>query len=929
MSRRALALLALLALVAAGLGAPPGAAGPPERRRYIVELAGPPAGPGLAGATWALAAVAAPEPAHIYSHALNGFAVDLTPAQATALAAQPGVARVVPDWEARIDAAPAAVAAAQADLRPALFFARLAGGPSAPGAAGRAVAHYDADARSLSLQVFYSGLSGPPTAAALAGGAVALDLGGLAVGAPGREGGYIGTLALDEAAAGALLAGELAVAIATAAAPAGELRGPLMRSQGEGVVIGVLDTGIDPGHPSFSDQPADGHIYTNPLGRRLGVCAPDDPSYNPGFACNDKLIGAYTFAGTAGTPDPQGRPSPHDNHGHGSHIAGAAAGNPVPDVSFGGETVGLVAGVAPHANLVAYDVCGVAGSGQSCSGSAILAAIDQAVADGVDLLNLSLSGGSRDPWASPDGRALLAAVGAGALVVASAGNGGPGAGTIGAPGNAPWAISTGNVSHASVLDASSARGPDRSAPGLLKPDLVAPGVDILAAGADVNPAAPDFLQLSGTSMAAAQVSGLGALLRQIHPDWSPAEIRSAMVMTGGATRTPDGEAAGPFAQGGGRITPGAAALAGFVLDVGAEAYAAADPAMGGDPATLNLPALIDPGCAGGCVFTRTLRSTLGVTVTWEIAGEGDGFTIAAQPPGPLALGPGATATITFTVAVTEPRPGATAFGRVRLTARDGLAPTATLPVAIALEPSNLPDEIALRVRGRAGSQAIALRAMAIDGLTVTASGLGRLQAEQVSLDADPTPGDRGDLAAGGIYQRVVRLPAGNVRFRAQVDQATADELDLVVYVDREGPGAGRLGPEDTVLCERAGPDSARPCDIVAPNLLTGRAEPLEVTVLVQNVRGSGAARDSFRLLWGRADLGAGEGRLFASGPAAAPAGHPFELRLGWEAPGARDGDIYIGALSLGSSPERPGDLGSALVTLEIGVEQTFLPAIAR
>ncbi|HMQ35033.1 MAG TPA: S8 family serine peptidase, partial [Chloroflexaceae bacterium] len=795
----------------------------------------------------------------------------------------------------------------------------------------RAVAHYDGAAGVLSLQVFYGGLSGPPTAAALAraGGEVLVNLAEHAVGAPGVAGGYIAAVSIGEAEGADLAAGALAVVIGTAANPEGELRGRLAPSRGEGVVIGVLDTGIDPGHPSFSGQPADGHVYTNPLGRMLGVCDPGDARYDPRFGCNDKLIGAYSFADTAGTPDPQGRPSPHDNHGHGSHIAGIAAGNPVPDVAIGGADVGQVAGVAPHANLVVYDVCGIAGSGRSCSGSAILAAIDQAVADGVDLLNLSLSGSSRDPWLSADGRALLGAVGAGAFVAASAGNGGPGAGTIGSPANAPWVAAAGSVSHASVLDPSSARGPDRSAPALLKPDLAAPGVEIIAAGADANPAAADYLQLSGTSMAAAQTSGLAALLREIHSGWSPAEIRSALALTGATARTADGAPAGPFAQGGGRIAPGAAALAGFVLDVDEAAYRAADPARGGDPARLNLPALIDPGCVGGCVFTRTLRSTLGVPVTWAIEGGGDGFTVTARPPGPLTLGPGATATITFTAAVTEPRPGATAFGGVRLTALGDLAPPATLPVAIPLERSNLPGAIAIASRGRSGSRAVALRAMAISRLAVTASRLGRLRVEHVELGQDPTPGDRGDLAAGGIYTRSVTLPAGNLRFRAQLDRATAANLDLVVYVDRSGAGFGRLGPEDTVLCERTGPGSAELCDIVAPNLVTGRAEPVEVTVLVQNLRGSGADRDSFRLLLGSAGLDDGAGTLVASGPAVVPAGQPFELRLGWDVPGARDGEIYIGAVSLGSSPARPGDLGSALVTVEIGAERSYLPAIGR
>ena len=171
MSRRPLALLAFITLAALACLSAPGAARPAAATRYIVELAEPPAGAGLASEAQAdalgaaLAAVAAPAPAYVYRHALSGFAADLTPAQAAALAAQPGVTRVEPDWEATVAAGPAAAPVATADLRPALFFARLGGVPAAPRAAGRAVAHYDGAAGVLSLQVFYGGVNGAPPAA--------------------------------------------------------------------------------------------------------------------------------------------------------------------------------------------------------------------------------------------------------------------------------------------------------------------------------------------------------------------------------------------------------------------------------------------------------------------------------------------------------------------------------------------------------------------------------------------------------------------------------------------------------------------------------------------------------------------------------------------------------------------------------------------
>lgn len=1109
MFRHALVLLTAFALACLLLPAP--GAARDAVNRYIVELA-PPAGVASAATAApaaaalqsdALAAVArltgAPaQPVYTYTQALSGFALDLTAAQAAAVAAMPGVARVVPDWVATLhgDAGPALVGAAQADQRPALFLAALSGvqavPPAASGATGRAVAHYDAATQTLTLQLFYSGLSGPPSEATLrrapAGqaGPVAADLAPFAVGAPAAAGGYLATLSLGAADEAALFAGSLALNLGTAAAPAGELRGQLAASRGEGVVIGVLDTGIDPAHPSFTDQPADGYVYTNPLGRYLGVCSPDDGDgrYDPSFPCNNKLIGAYTFADTAATPDPQGRPSPRDNNDHGSHVAGIAAGNLVPGAALGGVGLGTIAGVAPHANLIAYDVCGIAGTGRACSGTAILAAIDQAIADGVDIINLSLGSDSKDPWLASDARGLLRAVGAGIFVSASAGNGGPTPGSVGAPANAPWVAAAASATHqrrpanslrdfaggdpglrpaapldglnisaslgrralidaaqlsppnaqcqafsagqqaqvagalvvcqrggpspaakaanaqaagaaglvvtnefgngenldagalplpglvigysdglrlrawlaacadctalvggferrldpaaADMLDETSARGPDIAVPNLLKPDLTAPGVDILGAGADADPAATDFEQLSGTSMAAPHVGGLAALLRQIHPDWTPAEIRSAMALTAAAARTHTGAPAGPFERGSGRIRALGAALAGFVLDINADAYTAANPALGGDAAALNLPSLVDQGCVGGCVFTRTLRSTLGVPLTWDIATDGAGFTLTTEPAGAITLGPGERKQITIRAAVTAPQAGALGYGAVRFTARGGLAPAAAMPVAIALERSDLPAELTIAAKRRVASQALTVRAMAISELAVSAFGLAPLQPELISLGEDPTPENYRDTLAGGIYQQILSLPAGNLRFLAQVDRATALDLNLIVYADAAGEGFGSLGPEDSILCQRSGPTADERCDLLAPSLLTGRATALQVTVLVQNVTGSGAARDSFRLLWGRVNadtaLGGfaeGAGNLAVAGPAAVPAGQPFDLSIGWALPEARAGDRYIGVLSLGSAPGAPGDLGSTLITLEMGGDRVYLPAVIR
>jgi hypothetical protein len=101
-----------------------------------------------------------------------------------------------------------------------------------------------------------------------------------------------------------------------------------------------------------------------------------------------------------------------------------------------------LSGVAPRANIIVYDVC-VA----DCPESASLAAIDQAVADGVDVINFSIGGPSVNPWTDPTSLAFLAAREAGIFVSAAAGNSGPSQGTVNSPANAPWVTAVGDATH--------------------------------------------------------------------------------------------------------------------------------------------------------------------------------------------------------------------------------------------------------------------------------------------------------------------------------------------------------------------------------------------------------------------------------------------------------------------------------------------------
>jgi subtilisin family serine protease len=190
--------------------------------------------------------------------------------------------------------------------------------------------------------------------------------------------------------------------------------------QGEGLVVASIDTGINSDHPAFAEVgPIDGYVHVNPLGdgNSVGHCigSPDaGSSPNPPIQCNNKLIGAWMFGNPAS--DPTG---PEDSNGHGTHTASTAAGNFNNGPFWDGGTQsaidpGTLSGVAPHANIISYDVC------ETNTCSATSAGIDQAILDSVDVINFSISGGN-NPWTDND-RRFLTAVSTGIYVAASAGN---------------------------------------------------------------------------------------------------------------------------------------------------------------------------------------------------------------------------------------------------------------------------------------------------------------------------------------------------------------------------------------------------------------------------------------------------------------------------------------------------------------------------
>ncbi|KAI4312441.1 hypothetical protein MLD38_037251 [Melastoma candidum] len=432
---------------------------------------------------------------------------------------------------------------------------------------------------------------------------------------------------------------------------------------GDGVIIGILDTGIWPESRSFNDEVL-GPVPT----RWRGSCDWGNESGSSNL-CNKKIIGSRWYInGLLAEFGPPSNTSeffsPRDAVVHGTHTASTAAGSVVSNVTFEEVGTGNALGGATLARLAIYKVCWkMFGGGGLCTTVDVLKAFDDAIHDGVHVLPLSLGPGQDIIGTEElDGIAVgsLHAVMKGITVVCAAGNSGPSPQSV--TNTAPWIITVaagcdaekflmiaGKVVFSSInptpcnlisailvgkkvksfhglgvivakdpeddLDTFfhdfpfiqvdyeigtrilhyirskrsstvklspsrtlisksitprvaffSFRGPNYVAPAILKPDITAPGVNILAAVPSIYDKADNgYAILSGTSMSTPHVAGIVAILKSLHPDWSPGAIRSAMVTTAMVCRPlsypllPGAsplKRADPFDMGGGSSTPG-------------------------------------------------------------------------------------------------------------------------------------------------------------------------------------------------------------------------------------------------------------------------------------------------------------------------------------------------------------------------------------
>lgn len=305
--------------------------------------------------------------------------------------------------------------------------------------------------------------------------------------------------------------------------------------EGQGIKVAVIDSGIDRNHPALKDVYKGGKNYVDQSNPEE-YTRPRDEN-DPSETSPDERPDNLPVKSTGG--------SPFETH-HGTHIAGIIAGKSDKGVH----------GVAPKIDLYAYRVHGAYTGGKL---SYILQAIEEAVAQKMDIINLSLSDNS-DLENHELSIAVNKAILAGIVVISTAGNTGSVRGSVRAPGTSRLGIAVGNATFTDEVDSSSSRGPSR--PNFdIKPDIVAPGTDISSTmprfqeGYSETVYKDAYKLETGTSQAAPYITGIAALMKQAHPDWTPFDIKVAISNTAKVLNT---ETYNVFDQGAGRVQPYAA-----------------------------------------------------------------------------------------------------------------------------------------------------------------------------------------------------------------------------------------------------------------------------------------------------------------------------------------------------------------------------------
>ena len=471
----------------------------------------------------------------------------------------------------------------------------------------------------------------------------------------------------------------------------------------------------------------------------------------------------------------------------------------------------------------------------------------------------------------------------------------------------------------------SSRGSNNTVPDIMTPSVTAPGVSIYAAHADQHfghdfntPAPADFAFMQGTSMSAPHVAGAGAVLKSSHPTWTPDNIRSALMMTATQdVRKEDGEtAADAFDMGTGSIRVNLADATGLVMNETAANYLAANPEEGGEPKTLNVPSVTDASCVGLCSWTRTVTATMDGSWSAEGINVSDGLEITVTPAS-FDLSAGESQEITIEVDAIQAQSDVWSFGHVVMTSDSH--PTARLPVNVMASNGNIPDSMSFDANRNVDSF-LQQDVMAIEITEFTARSYGLVKAEQanLSLAVDSDNSSVYDNLEDGLHISMVTVPADAKRFVAEVLMSESPDLDMFVGIDTNGDG---IPQEDEEIARSATGTALEKVDLMTP-------DAGDYWVIIQNWEASEeGVEDAFTLATAVIDSEMDD-NLSVEADSAIPALTDFDLRFSWSLDGAMTGDMYYGAIDLGTSADTAGNLGLVSVDVARGTDDVSISSDA-
>jgi hypothetical protein len=569
------------------------------------------------------------------------------------------------------------------------------------------------------------------------------------------------------------------------------------------VKIGVIDDGVNQAHPFF-----DASGYSYPPGFPKGQAAFTTP----------KVIAARAFAPASTTWRHARSPFDPVMSVHGTHVAGIAAGN-VTSGAVAGR--GTLSGGAPRAYIGNYKVLSTPSNfGLIDNAGEVVAGIEAAVRDGMDVINMSFGEFETDPARNVVDRAVDGAAAAGVVPVAAAGNSYAdfGRGSIGSPATAARAIAVAAVTKTNVLAGFSSSGP--TALSLrMRPHVSAPGASILSS---VPEREGTWASFSGTSMASPHVAGGVALLLQRHPAWTVDQVTSALVQTGRPVTDPVTEQETPATREGGGLVdlPSAVNPLVFVspsvvslglLRVGATRRIAVDVAdAGGGSGSWNVSLRVQ-GSPGGVKLS--VPASVSVPGRFELVAETQQSTSEADVTGFVVLQrAGVTRRIPFWLRAVRPRLGAparvlTKQGTYQGNARNGRANVTAYrypddPVGLGVTNSLPGPEQVFRVRVGANVANLGVRITRQQGgvtpRIVYAGDENRLAGiPSLPVDVNPYRGETYGRArpaaatnrpSAGLYDLVFDTPsrpaAGPFTFRVWINDRTPPRLKLLTPTAR-------------------------------------------------------------------------------------------------------------------------------------------------